>query len=38
MEEAGFEDIEMSTIGYDQEIGVEARNGKLFVSGRKPIN
>ena len=36
MEEAGFEDIEMTTIGYDQEVGVEAHNGKLFVSGRKP--
>jgi hypothetical protein len=38
MEAAGFVDIELTTIGYDQSVGVESHNGKLFVSGRKPIN
>ena len=38
MEAAGFVDIELTTIGYDQSVGVESHNGKLFVSGRKPID
>lgn len=38
MQTAGFVDIEMTTIGYDQSVGVESHNGKLFVSGRKPLD
>lgn len=37
MEEAGFVDIQVTTIGYDQAVGVESHNGKLFVSGTKPV-
>ena len=37
MEEAGFVDIQVTTIGYDKAVGVESHNGKLFVSGTKPV-
>ncbi len=36
MEEAGFVEIEMTTIGYDQSVGLESHDGKMFVSGKKP--
>jgi SAM-dependent methyltransferase len=35
MEAAGFVDIELTTIGYDQSVGVESHNGKLFVAGTR---
>jgi ubiquinone/menaquinone biosynthesis C-methylase UbiE len=37
MEEAGFVDLEMTTVGYDQASGAESHNGKLFVVGTKPL-
>ena len=36
MEAAGFVGIEMTTIGYDQSVGAESHNGKLFVAGTRP--
>ena len=37
MEAAGFVDIEMTTIGYDQSVGIESHNGKLFIAGMRPV-
>ena len=38
MESAGFVDVKMTTIGYDQASGAESHNGKLFVAGTKPLS
>ncbi len=34
---SGFCNIQLTTIGYDQSSGVESSEGKLFVSGTKPM-
>ena len=37
MDTAGFRDVQMTTIGYDESSGVEAHDGKIFVAGTKPL-